>query len=337
MNRYNFTQNKFGKYDSIKLSDTVKGTSLEICLQGATILKFLIPINGNHFDIFDGFATPEEFEQTKGARCWIMAPFANRIPDGKYFFQDKLYQIDPIPPKTEVIHGFTSFEKFEVSEVNVTNSFAEVMLTTKKIRPNVFNGFPFALDISVKYKLEDLKVTVQVIADNVGIDAAPFGTGWHPYLKTSEKGIEHLILTIDAEELIQIDSSLIPLSGKKAYAEIDKFPNLDFRSSLAIDKRAINNRVLDNCFSKLKPYTEGNFKSSIFDPENGMQITMFQKGGVTLAYSGDTLMTRKRNSIALEPMQFITNAFNRDELKDKIKILPGEKSIFEFGVEVSQK
>ena len=336
MARYNFNENKFGKYNSINLCDTVDNSSLEINLQGATILKYLIPINESLFDILDGFVTPEEFEHAKGARCWIMAPFANRIPDGKYIFQDKLFRLDPIPPRTQVIHGFTSYEQFDISEVNITNSFAEVLLTTKKIRPDVFKGFPFALDISVKYKLEGLRISIQVSAENVGTTAAPFGTGWHPYFKTSQKGIEHLVLTIDAEEVIQLDSKLIPLPAKNAYEKINKFPQLDFRSKVPADNRIINGRILDNCFAMLKQHNDGYSKTSIYDPENGMEIIMFQKGGVMLAFSGDSLASRKRNSIALEPMQFVTNAFNREELKEKIIILPGNKSVFEFGVEISQ-
>ena len=337
MARYNFNENKFGKYNSIKMSDTVDDTSLEINLQGATILKYIIPINGNHFNILDGFTTPEEFEQARGARNWIMVPFANRIPDGKYFFQNKLYQLDPIPPRTQVIHGFTSYEQFEVAEVNITDSLAEVLLTTKIIRPNVFKGFPFALDIFVKYKLEGQKITIQVIAENIGSTSAPFATGWHPYFKTSQKGIEHLIVTIDADKVVLLDNKLIPLPGENAYAKVTKYPQLDFRSDIPKINRIINGRILDNCFAELKTFVDGYAKTSIFDQENGMGITMFQKGGVMLAFSGDSLATRKRNSIALEPMQFVTNAFNRLELKDNIAISPGEKSIFEFGVEVSKK
>ena len=336
MSKYNIAEKKFGKYDSIILSDSTEGTSFKINLQGATSLKYLIPVNGKLFNIFDGYGTPDEFEEADGARCWIMAPFANRIPEGIYNFQNNSYQLEPVPSKNQVIHGFTSFEKFEVSESNITDSFVEVVLTTKKIRPGVFKGFPFSLDVSVKYKLEGLKISVQVIAYNIGPNAAPFGTGWHPYLKTSDNGIENLILTIDADGIIQLDERLIPLAGKEAYAEIDKYPDLDFRSSQTKDKRTINGKILDNCFTQLKPNSDGYFKASIFDPDNGMEISMFQKGGVTLAYSGDTIKARRRNSIALEPMQFITNAFNREELKDKIKILPGEKSIFEFGIGVKK-
>lgn len=337
MSKYNITKKKFGKFDSLQLSDSIAGTSFEINLQGATPLKYLIPVNGKLFDILDGFATPEEFEKAEGARCWIMAPFANRIPEGKYNFQNQSYKFDPVPPRTKVIHGFTSFEKFDISESNITDSSAEVILTTKKIRPGAFKGFPFSLDVSVKYKLEGLKISIQVTANNIGSNAAPFGTGWHPYLKTSDKGIENLILTIDADEIIQLDERLIPLAGKDAYAAIDKYPDLDFRSNQTKDKRTINGKIIDNCYTKLKSKSDGFYKASIFDPENGMEISMFQKGGVTLAFSGDTLKARKRDSIALEPMQFMTNAFNREELKDKIKIMPGEKSIFEFGIEVQIK
>jgi galactose mutarotase-like enzyme len=67
------------------------------------------------------------------------------------------------------------------------------------------------------------------------------------------------------------------------------------------------------------------------------EIEIFQQGGVTLVYSGDQLTSRKRHSIAIEPMQYITNAFNRKELKEKVLIKPGEKSIFNFGVKAGKR
>ena len=336
MSKYNFKETRFGEHKSIVLSNDNDGTSFEVALQGATPLKFNIPFNGNSFDILDGFASPREFDAAKGARCWIMTPFANRIPGGKYNFNGKEYKLEPIFPRSEVIHGFTSYENFELKGTQISDSFIEVSLQNKKIRPGIFQGYPFSIDVTVMFKLEKNKLTIQVIAENTGSINAPFGTGWHPYFKTSDKGIEHLILTLDAKQIILIDNSYIPLQGEKAYGSITDFPRLDFGSHLPEQKRIINGRTLDNCFSNLKIESGGFSRSSIFDPENGLRITMFQKGGVTLAFSGNTLALRARKSIALEPMQFITNAFNRDELKDQISVEPGMKSVFEFGVEITK-
>ncbi len=332
MDRFKFTQSKFGEYDTIILSDEKTNSSMEIALQGATLLSWKIPIEGKSFNIIDGFATPEELKAAKGARCWIMTPFANRIPEGKYSFEGKDYKLKPLPPRTQVIHGLTAYQIFDVEEKVVNNEFAEVVLSTKNLRPGAFEGYPFSLDVFVKFKFEEGKLSIEITGENVGDKPLPFHCGWHPYFKTSDKGIEHLVFTLDADEIVLLDENFIPLPGKAAYGQIENFPKLNFSSGIPEEERIINGRVLDNCFAAIHKDEKGISESSIYDPENDLKITMFQKGGVTLAFSGDSLNSRKRKSVAIEPMQFITNAYNRDELKDELKVMPGEKSVFNFGV-----
>ncbi len=335
MSRYKFSESVFGIYKTIILSDEQEGNNLEVTLHGGTPLRFKINLTGKPIDILDGFATAEELSAAKGARCWIMMPFANRIPGGTYIVNGTKYFLDPVPPRNEVIHGFTSYETFAVKEINITGNFIEAVLIFNKIRPGVFKGYPFSLDIELKYKLEPDKLTITVTANNSGKETAPFAPGWHPYFKTSEQGIEDLVFTLNADKIILLNDKNIPLDGNKAFANLNDFPMLDFRESILKTKRKINGRVLDNCFSNLKIEEDGYSRASIFNPDNELKITMFQKDGVTLAFTGDTLAQRKRNSIAIEPMKFITNAFNRNELTEEVLIKPGEKSEFEFGVEIS--
>jgi galactose mutarotase-like enzyme len=67
-------------------------------------------MNNNFFNIIDGFLTPEELLHNPGAKSWIMASFANRIPEGKYFFNGIEHRLKPMPPEKEVIHGFAAYK-----------------------------------------------------------------------------------------------------------------------------------------------------------------------------------------------------------------------------------
>lgn len=49
-------------------------------------------------------------------------------------------------------------------------------------------------------------------------------------------------------------------------------------------------------------------------------------------FTGDTLARDRRHSIALEPVETPTNAFNHQELADAITLQPGETRGFRFGV-----
>lgn len=336
MQNYSVEEGKFGKYKTVILKNNKAGNKLTIAKQGATVLSYEISFKNELINIIDGFATPEEFEAARGARCWIMAPFANRIPGGKYTFQNQNYTLKPIPPRNNVIHGFTAYEEFEINNVSENDNFCEIELITKKIRKGVFEGYPFSLDVLVKFRLEGSKLNVFVTGENVGDSPLPFAPGWHPYFKAGSNGIENLIVTIDAESVILMDENLIPLEGEAAYGNIKDYPEMNYNSTLDHENRKVNNRVLDVCYANLKKQKDGLYKSSILNPNTGLKITMFQKEGFTLAFSGNSLSSRKRESIALEPMRFLTNAFNRKEFENELTIIPGTKKVFEFGVEISE-
>ena len=336
MSNYSFTEGTFGDYQTIILSNDKTGAKIEVALRGATALKYLIPFNGAMLDILDGFATPQEMNESKGARCWIMAPFANRIPDGKYIFNGQELMLDPVPPRNQVIHGFLSNIDYDLYKVDKTENSIEATLVNRKIRKGVIKGYPFSLDVYVKFKLEEDKLSVNITAENIGDEPAPFGTGWHSYLKTGNGGIENLVLTADAEKTIVVNSNLIPFEGEKAYGNIGNFPALDFRGGRLPENRILKDKILDNAFSELKKDKDGYSRTSIHDLSTGLTLSIFQRGGIVLVFTGDSLPGRKRNSVAIEPMQFITNAFNRPEYKDEITVQPGKNSVFEFGIEISR-
>ncbi|MHB8581289.1 MAG: aldose epimerase family protein [Ignavibacteriaceae bacterium] len=332
MSKYKCSEIKFGDYNTIILSNESDGSSFQIALQGATPLKYNILLSGKIFNILDSFLSPSELKEGLGSRCWIMTPFTNRIPDNIYEFNGNKYLMEPNSLNGKVIHGFSYMIPFEINNLEINNQFIEVTLSTKLIRPGIFNGYPFALDLFIKYKLCDSQLDVKIIAENVGDTPMPYSTGWHPYFKTTENGIEHLILSLDSESVILLDQNYIPLPDGLAYGSINDFPQLDFRNIVPAQDRIINDRKIDHCFDKIANDKNGFSTASIYDPDNGLKISLTQKGGVTLIFTGDILTVRPRKSIAIEPLQVITNAFNRSELREAITVLPGQKSTFEFGV-----
>jgi aldose 1-epimerase len=333
---FTISENNFHGFETVILKNEKSGESVEIARMGATLLSFNIPEKDGLFNIIDGFADGEEMTAARGARSWIMIPFANRIPEGKYDFNGKEYALLPVAPRKNVIHGFASFIIYDVLSFRSDQDSAEVIFATREIRPGAFIGYPFTIDLRIIFILTENKLTITVEASNYGEEPAPFATGWHPYFRTNEEGIENLVLTLNAEEVIKLDDNSIPLPGNEAYADLKEFPALNFNDYVPADKRVIAGRVLDHCYSGIKKDPDGTSSCSLYDPQNGMEITMFQVGGVTLAFSGDTLAQRARKSVALEPMQAITNAFNREEFVKDITILPGEKSVYTFGLKVKK-
>jgi aldose 1-epimerase len=334
---YTINRGSLGSYETIIMENDVTGESAEIAIRGATLIKFNVPFEGVLFNIIDGFADEDEFESAGGARSWIMVPFANRIPEGKYDFKGKEYALLPVPPRIKVIHGFASYIDYEIESANTDDGKAEVVFLTKEIRPGAYMGYPFPIDVRVTYKLSENRLDIKMEAYNTGDEPAPFAAGWHPYFRTNTEGIEHLVFTLNAGKVINLDENSIPLPGDAAYSSVKNFPDIDFNDYKKPEERVIGNRILDHCYADIREDNGGISRCSLYDPKNGMEIVMFQEGGVTLAFSGDTLAKRKRMSVALEPMQAITNAFNREEYEERIAISPGGKSVFKFGVEVNQR
>ncbi|MBX2977189.1 MAG: aldose 1-epimerase [Ignavibacteriaceae bacterium] len=330
---YTISHEKFGAHTVINLASATEKFSF--CLTGGTPLSYKIKKNGDvFFDIFDGFRTPEEFDSGNGSRNWIMTPFANRIAEDSYTFNGKNYKLHPIPPKTRVIHGFTAMEKFEIIDSLVSEAYAKVTLKNSSIRKEKFVGYPFDVDVFISFELSQNKLSIVVTGENLSDVPIPFWSGWHPYFKTDEEGIENLQLKLNATKIILMDESFIPLPDEQAYGEISNYPDFDLRGNPHIGESRVNGKIFDLCYADIVSDEDGFYSTKIIDETNNLQLRVYQNKGVTLLFSGDSLADRKRKSIAVEPMQCLTNSFNRKDFYDEITILPGKKSSFLFGVEV---
>ncbi len=332
MSRFNFKENRFGKYKTIILQDSLKGTMLEICLRGATLSNFFVSLKGKPISIIDGYKTPEELEEQAGARSCIMAPYSNRIEDGRYTWQNNTLQlVNEVNPNKDVIHGFAKVIDFKIKELIANEEKAELILFTHEIRKNSFQGYPFEIDLTIRFTLAERKLDCEISADNIDSIPIPFGCGWHPYFKLGEEGIDNLYLEVPANKIILIDDKYVPLKGKDAYSNLDDHKEIDFRTP-----SLIGNKLVNVCYTELTTDADGIIHTNLIDKDAGINLSVFQKGGVTYAFTGDSVKYRPRKSIALEPVQFMTDAFNRSELLDAITVLPGITSSFNFGVEVKE-
>jgi len=66
-----------------------------------------------------------------------------------------------------------------------------------------------------------------------------------------------------------------------------------------------------------------------------MQLAVRHDGGLVHVFTGDTLARDRRASVAIEPVEVLTDAFNRADCATAIRLEPGERRAFRFGVEVS--
>lgn len=311
--------------------DMVRAT---VALHGATLLSWQIGRAGGSepLELTDGYRDRAELLEQSGVRNGVLAPFPNRIADACYRFGGREYDLRPGVDRADgernVYHGFARVLAFTLEGAETTDASARIVLRANDIRPGRFDGYPFALDVTVVYVFDDEQVALEINATNVGDTPAPYAAGWHPYfqLRNGVAGIDDLELRIPAGTLIRTDDALIPLPGTDCRIDLDDAPDMDFRAG-----RPVGDCVIDACYAGLHSGPGGRAETALRDPASGRELRVWQERGFMHVFTGDTLPRDRRRSIALEPVEVMTNSYNREEFASAIRIAPGETRRFRCG------
>ena len=315
-------------FDAVELVDG-RGARALLARRGATLLDWRVSHRGEWVPLTDGYTHPAELASQNGVRNGIMAPFPNRVADARYAFAGREHDLLPQAPAGQrlIYHGFLRKLDMDVAQLREGEAGAAVVFTAH-IRPGDFPGYPYDLDLSVEVSLDARGIALTLTATNRGVAPAPYAAGWHPYFRLGNAELDSLELTIPACQVIATGDDLIPLPGEEAYVPLAARPTLDFRRP-----RPIGNQVLDLCYTDLQPCADGLIRSRLHDPATGRRLTVWQRGGLTHLFTGDTLARDPRRAIAIEPVEAMTNAFNRPELAEAISLAAGASRTFACGAE----
>lgn len=312
----------------VVLNDAARGRRVRIARHGACVLGIEAQLGKRRLELADGHRDAAELLARPGSRFALLAPFANRIADARYRFDGADHDLLPGASGAGRAsrHGFVRDADFTLAELVAGEASASVLLAAA-IRPQP--GYPFALDLSVRYTLDAGGLALQTGLRNIGNAAAPAFVGWHPYFRLGDTPLAQWELAIPATCVIRTDDDFIPLPGEDAYLPLDETPALDFRRA-----RAIGTRQLNHTYTGLLPDADGRARTRLRDPASGIGIALWQEHGVLLAFTGDTLDRGARRSIALEPMESLPDAFNRPDCAGTICLPPGAARAFCCGVEI---
>ncbi len=244
----------------------------------------------------------------------ILAPWPNRLRDGRYAFDGRELRL-PLsePERGNALHGlvaWTTWACLERSEAAVTLGY--------RLHPQP--GYPFRLDLRVTYALAGRGVEVLVEAVNAGDGPAPFGAGFHPYVAADPVDGAHVDLPV--RTALGVDDRLLP----------------DGRREPAGDVRALHpvaDTVLDTCFTDLDRDGDGLARARVV-PADGPPVTLWldEAWGFLQAYTADADPDpdRRRRSVALEPMTCPPGAFASGD--GLLVLQPGAAFSGRFGLEV---
>jgi aldose 1-epimerase len=331
MAEYLAERGQVGEHGIVVLTDSSRGRRVRIARRGATLLSFEVPSTHGARNIADGYRDAGELDTRPSSRFAIMVPFANRIADARYDFNGEPHDLQPgvEGDARAARHGFVRGVDFDITELMADAQGARVTFTTNAIRPGVHPGYPFAIDLAVSFTLDAGGLTLEALMRNVGDHAAPCFFGWHPYFRLSDSPIDGWELQIPAASVVRTDEQFIPLPGEGARAPLEQAPELDFRH-----RQAIGPRELNHAFADLRCDTDGRARTRLRDPESGIGIAVWQPSGVMLAFTADTVTRDVRRSVALEPMESWSDAFNRPDCAQAIRLEPGAERRFTCGVEI---
>ncbi|MGQ4549491.1 aldose 1-epimerase family protein [Dermabacteraceae bacterium P13077] len=277
----------------------------EITQVGATLARL-------HYD-----SRPVILETPEGEPMWfyrgaLVAPWPNRIADGRYTCDGETYQVAlSEPERGNALHGLVSFQAYELLEQDEDR----VVLATT-LFPTT--GYPFHLRLVVEYSLDAAAgLHTRLTAENVGSRTAPYGCCPHPYLVAGPEPLDTWTLAFDAHSQMQVDPErLLPLGT----GPVDPGSPQDFHG----EGRVIGDTKLDTAFSDLLRDFDGNSFVTVTAPGGtGVEVSFGYDCSWVQIYTGDRPEPElNRLGLAVEPMTCPPDAFNSG--MDLIRLAPGQ-------------
>ncbi len=257
----NNTNQVFGK---MYLND---GASLqELTLKGHTVIEDLSPLT---------------YANTYASS--ILFPFANRIKDGRYVFNDKAFQFD-INQKEEnnALHGLVYNKTFQIIDQKADSNSATVLLEYNETE--LSNGFPYTYNIQLKYVFTEDTLRLNVFIKNTDSKAFPYTLGWHPYFVCDK--LFDSTLDFNSSKKVTLGERNIT-TGTQAFNSNEIFK--------------IEDKQLDDCWVL----------------ESGKVIFQTSKYQLTMGSSGENNFLQvytppRPNTIAIEPTTGVSDSFNNN-------------------------
>ena len=277
---------------------------------GATLRTF--SLDGR--DVIDGFPTGERATDGRGQ---VLAPWPNRLTDGSYRYGGRDCQA-PLNElsRHDAIHGLVRWLDWSL----VAQDPVSVALSCA-VRPQP--GYEWHLGLGIEYRLGPTGLTVSFRATNIGVDRAPFGVGFHPYLTVGNGPVDGLALTLPATTYLDATGAAEPV---EATAQ-------DFTQA-----RRIGSTQLDTAFADLVRGGDGRAAARLDDPVAGGFVELWVDQGFRylMVYTADQVGDphRRRKAVAVEPMSCPPDAFRTGA--DLVELEPGASWQGSWGLRAGQ-
>ena len=252
-----------------------------------------------------------------GAHGAPLIPWPNRLAGGRYSFDGREHQLAlNEPERGNAIHGLLRWRPWSARE-----QAEHSVVVQARLLP--LAGYPFALEVEIRYELGEEGLTVATSARNIGEHACPYGAGQHPYLSPGDGLLDACTLELPAatrlltDERHQVPVGREPVEGTR----------FDYRGA-----RTLGEEQIDDAFTGLSRDGDGRARARLGCPDGTtVELWADEHHPYLQAFTGDTLAPgRRRTALALEPMTCPANAFASGE--GLLRIEPGASVTTTWGV-----
>ncbi|NIJ43712.1 aldose 1-epimerase [Wenyingzhuangia heitensis] len=261
--------------DYVELANASATAKAKICLNRGGALESLVLKSETIIEDL----SPLEYKNTYASS--VLFPFANRIKDGKYAYNNQEFQLDCNEGNlNNALHGLIYNKTFSVVNSDVTENGATV--TLKYVEREKAVGFPYLYTIALKFTLTEANLVLEIEIENNDVSSFPFTLGWHPYFVCKD-----------------LSKSSLEFLSSKTVAFDDRMITSDVVAGKVEMPFEIKEQQLDNCYALDSGTVVFNTPSYKMTIESSAKENYFQ------------MYTPPRaNTIALEPVTGISDSFN---------------------------
>ncbi|HEY6142331.1 MAG TPA: aldose epimerase family protein [Flavobacterium sp.] len=270
------------------------GMKVIIINYGGIITSLKVPNKvGSSEEVVLGFNNLEQYTQDNHYLGALIGRYGNRISKGKFTLDGKEYKL-ATNNNSNILHGGTEGFHSRIWTTEETKSGKTASLKLKYVSKDMEEGFPGNLTVFVTYTLDNnnaLEILYEAATDKKTV----VNLTQHSYFNLSgdfTKPILEEEITIDADQLVAVDTDLIP-TGK--LTEVINTP-FDFRKPKAIGKdiEAKDDQLkigfgYDHCWVLNNQNKGVRFAASAYNTKSGRLLEVYtDQPGIQL-YTGNSL------------------------------------------------
>ena len=243
----------------------------------------------------------------------VLVPWPNRVRDGRWNDDGAERLLSSSEPKLgNASHGLLRFTAYSIEQTD------DAAVLRAAVVPQT--GYPYLLDTSVSYDLDEDGIEVTHTITNRSQTPAPVAVGTHPFVTIGDVDAHELVLRVPAATAFEVDERMLPTGTRPADAALREGVRL-------------GDVTLDTGFGDLTRDDDGLVRHSLTAPD-GRRVTLWQGAGfdfvqvyTTTAYPGQPL------AVAIEPMTAPADALNSGV--GIRRLAPGETWTLHWGIRLS--